>query len=194
MWPPDSRSAAGRQVGGVLGEKIARERALRGLSLDELAQRASVSSGLLSQLERGIGNPSLSTVLAIADAFDLPVGTFFEGPPSGDRLVVRRENRLRLALSENDLIYELLVPDLRGSLAMMHIELPPGFSNERRPWQHQGEECVFVLDGDLETHIGDRDFELRAGDSTRFTSSTPHWYRTGNKRVLVISAMTPPSF
>ncbi len=187
------RNESGTGIGGLVAERIARERAARGLSIEELAQRASVSSGLLSQLERGIGNPSLQTLVSIADAFGLPVGAFFDGPPHRDSHVVRRQARSRLVLSNRDLTYELLVPDLLGNLAMMHISLPPGFSNEAQPWQHVGEECAFVLEGHLETHVGDERVDLGEGDSIRFLSSTPHWYRT-TERVLVISAMTPPSF
>ena len=44
-------------------------------------------------------------------------------------------------LSDRNLIYELLVPDLQGRLSMLHIELPAGFSNKDKPFAHPGEEC-----------------------------------------------------
>src|ERR1700735_253953 len=51
-------------------------------SLDALAARSGVSAGLLSQIERGIGNPSFQTLLRVAHALDIPVAALLAG---GDR-------------------------------------------------------------------------------------------------------------
>lgn len=178
----------------MLGERIARERALRALTIEDLAHRSGISTGLMSQLERGIGNPSLGTMLGIARALGLPVGAFFDNDASVDDILVRPRTRKRLVLKDRGLTYEMLVPDLRGSISMLRIELPPHFSNEERPFAHPGEECEFVLDGAVEAHIGTRTLALAAGDSIRFASATLHWFRTGDEGAVVISAMTPPSF
>jgi transcriptional regulator with XRE-family HTH domain len=178
----------------VVGATIAREREIRGLSIEELAQRASLSAGLVSQLERAIGNPSLKTLQSLATALELPIGAFFEGSASEDDFVVHPETRKRLILSERRISYELLVPDLQGSLAMLYIELPPEFTNEDKPFRHAGEEAVYVVEGRLESHVGERVARMQAGDSIRFASSIAHWYRTFDQNVVVITAMTPPSF
>lgn len=179
---------------GVIGPKIAEGRGRRGWSIEGLASRAGVASGLVSQLERGIGNPSLATLVAIASALEIPIGVFFEGTAQDDQLVVRRANRKHLVLNDRGMTYELLVPDLRGNLSMLYIELPPGFSNEEVPFSHPGEEAELVLGGQLEAHIGSGTYRLDAGDSIRFSCVLPHWFRTFDQPVVVVSAMTPPSF
>lgn len=186
--------AATTDVVDLIGQRIARERALRGLSIEDLARRARISTGLLSQIERGIGNPSLGTLLGLAGALEIPMGAFFEGAPSESDMVVRPATRKRLAFGDQALVYELLVPDLQGSLSMLRIELPPAFSNEEKPFSHVGEEAELVLEGCLEAHVGERVILLNAGDSIRFNSGIPHWFRTFQERVIVVSAMTPPSF
>jgi transcriptional regulator with XRE-family HTH domain len=178
----------------AIGGRIARERALHGLSIDELAQRAGISNGLLSQIERGIGNPSLSTLVGLANALDMPLGAFFAGAADESDIVVRAQSRKHLVLSDHRLVYELLVPDLQGRLSMLHIELPPGFSNQEKPFAHAGEECELVLEGHVDAYIGERNFSLGPGDSIRFNSAIPHWFRTFETKVVIISAMTPPSF
>ena len=188
-----NRQLDGADAMSGVGATIARERAMRSLSIDELAQRASISAGLISQLERGIGNPSLSTLLSLANTLHIPVGAFFQGA-GNDEVVVHPATRRRLVLNDRQLTYQLLVPDLQGSLSMLYIELPPRFSNEDQPFTHPGEEAAFVLEGRLHTFIGDRTFELNPGDSMRFNPRLPHWYRTGDESVVVITAMTPPSF
>lgn len=179
---------------GLLGPKIARERAATGLSIQELGERAGIATGLLSQLERGIGNPSLATLLGLASALEIPVGAFFLGTDGDSDMVVRKDSRKRLVLSDRRMTYELLVPDLQGRLSMLHVELPAGFSNEDKPFAHPGEESELVLEGTMEAHIGSRVFLLNSGDSIRFSCAIPHWFRTFEEPVVVISAMTPPSF
>jgi len=179
---------------GLLGPKIARERAARGMSIEQVAERAGIATGLVSQLERGIGNPSLATLLGLASALEIPVGAFFEGAGGDGDMVVRKESRKRLVLSDRRMTYELLVPDLQGLVSMLHIELPAGFSNEDKPFAHAGEEAELILEGTVEAHIGSRVFLLNAGDSIRFSSAVPHWFRAFEEPVVVISAMTPPSF
>jgi len=179
---------------GALGPRIAKERLVRGLSLEDLAERAGISRGLLSQLERGIGNPSLTTLAGLAAALDVPLGSFFAGGKNNDDIVVRRNARKRLILADRRMKYQLLVPDLQGSLSMLYIELPPAFSNEQTPFSHTGEECELVLEGTVEAHIGSRSFLLKPGDSIRFPSAIPHWFKTFDDPVVIVSAMTPPSF
>jgi transcriptional regulator with XRE-family HTH domain len=179
---------------GRVGAIIAAERASRGMSIGELARRARISAGLLSQLERGIGNPSLDTVATIARALGIPIGSFFLGAADEADDVVHPHTRRRLVLAERKLTYQLLVPDLQGALSMLYIEMPKDFSNEHAPFSHNGEEVAFVLEGRLEIHVGSTTRLLEKGDSFRFASITDHWYRTFDEEVVVITAMTPPSF
>ncbi len=179
---------------GRLGPMIARERTGRGLSIEELARRSGISAGLLSQLERGIGNPSIETLSSLARALGVPIGSFFDGPSDPVHGVIHPHTRKRLVLSDQKLTYQLLVPDVRGALGMLYIELPAAFSNEHAPFSHPGEEAILVLRGRLELHEGDRVHTLDEGDSIRIASIVDHWYRTFDDEVVVISAMTPPSF
>ena len=189
-----SDDSNGDGLTGRIGAIISKERIGRGLKLGDLAQRASISAGLLSQLERGIGNPSIETMANIARALDLPIGTFFDGPEDPGEEVVHRSTRRRLVLSKRKLTYELLVPDLHGALSMLYIELPPHFTNKHAPFSHPGEEALLVQEGSVALHLGERTYHLDEGDSMRFAASTNHWYETADAPVVIISAMTPPSF
>lgn len=181
-----------RATAAFIGATLARERTIRGFTIEELAKRASVSTGLLSELMRGIGNPSLRTLVNLAKALNVPLGAFF-GPSGDNDFVVHQHTRRRLMLAEPSLTYQLLVPDLAGSLSMLYIELPPRLSTEEHPFSHVGEEAFLVLSGCVEAHIGERVFELKVEDSIRFNSSLSHWYRTGDEEVRIVAAMTPPT-
>src|SRR4051812_1213039 len=99
----DDASPTVRAVGALV-------RQLRGeqnLSLANLAAAAGLSPGLLSQIERGMGNPSLTTLIKLAHALGVPVGRFFVSEQPAHALV-RKGEHPRLQIADTDLIYELL--------------------------------------------------------------------------------------
>jgi len=179
-----------------LGRAIKAARRERGLTVEGLARKAGVSTGLISQLERGFGNPSFLTLQRLAEALELPFGHFMQGPPSQNGMVVRADQRKRLIMPHpTEIVHELLTPDLRGSLEVLRTNLPPGWSNEDQPFHHPGEECVHVLSGSLRVTVGSSSWELAEGDSITYDSATPHWYANHTDQpAVVIGAVTPPSF
>lgn len=191
--PGESSEAPAVNLTRWLGRVIAAERAQLGLTVAELARRAGISAGLVSQLERGVGNPSLETVASLSRALGVPMGRFFAGA-SVEGNVVRRLERKRLVLGDGSLTYEMLVPDLSGRLSMLSIELPPHFTNEHAPFEHVGEEVLVILEGSVDMYVGGSHTRLLEGDSIRINAAIPHWYATDSDPVRVISAMTPPSF
>lgn len=179
-----------------LGRSVKAARLAKGMTVERLGREAGVSTGLISQLERGRGNPSFLTLQRLAEALELPFGHFMQGPPSQNGMVVRADQRKRLVLPHpTEIVHELLTPDLRGSLEVLRTSVPAGWSNEDRPFRHPGEECVHVLQGTLEVTVGTSRYALAEGDSITYDSATPHWYRNvTDQPVVVIGAVTPPSF
>ena len=169
------------------------------LSIEELAAKAGVSAGLVSQLERGLGNPSFNTMAKLAYGLGVPIGTFFQGGAPNE-VVVRRNARKKLvhsafANSSPAPVYELLTPDLQRKLEVIWVELPPGQSNEEAAFIHDTEECGVLLSGTLEVHLGTDVHTLNAGDSISFRGLVPHWYKNpGDEPAVSIWIVTPPSF
>ncbi len=179
-----------------LGEMIRRERTGH-FTVQQLAAKAGIAAGSLSQIERGKGNPSFRTLQKIADALGLRIGDLVEATTavSPGPMVVRRHERARLQLGFDGLVYELLTPNLRGSLEMLQTTIPPGFSNRANPFGHQGEECVLVLEGDLRVGVGDDVHRLSSGDAITYDPSLPHWWENeADSEATVVGAVTPPSF
>lgn len=177
-----------------LGANLQHLRSEKRLTLDELAHRSGVSIGVLSQIERGLGNPSFRTLYKIAEALGVPIGYFFSGVDRSGT-VVRKHERKNLQSPGRDLVYELLSPDLTGTLEMLWIEYGPGISTQETPFVHQGEECGLILQGRLEAHVGEDTFSLEAGDSIYINSAIPHWFfNPGPDTAVMVWAITPPSF
>jgi mannose-6-phosphate isomerase-like protein (cupin superfamily) len=151
----------------------------------------------VSQLERGIGNPSFKTLQAIATALDLRIGDLVEAasPRDVEPMLVRRDRRARLQVSNGGPVYELLTPNLRGKLEVLETSLPPGFSNREEPFLHDGEELVVVLDGSVDVGVGDTLGTLQVGDAITYDSGLPHWWENKTDRpAKVLGVVTPPSF
>lgn len=165
-----------------------------GHSIAALAASANLSPGLLSQIEHGQGNPSLTTLIKLSQALKVPVGRFFGTLDEGGALV-RRDARRRLEVAEDNLVYELLTPHMQGQLGMVRAQIAAGWDNEDAPFMHPGEECVTVLQGQLYVCLNGMGYELLEGDSLTYDSSLPHWYRNSSSQdAVLIGAMTPPSF
>ena len=182
----------------ALGRRIRQLRIERSLTLDEVAARSGCSVGSLSQIERGIGNPSFNTLVKISHALEISVGRLLEAAGTHDP-VVRRAERKRLAGSstvvENGTSYELLTPNLDGALEVLYLEIPPGASTQSTPFTHQGEEVGYILEGVHEVHLDGVAHVLRAGDAITYRSTVPHWYRNpGPETVRAIWIITPPTW
>ncbi|MGH3357550.1 MAG: helix-turn-helix domain-containing protein [Nocardioidaceae bacterium] len=204
--PRKERTSADTQA---LGELLRQAREKRGWSLKRFASSAGMSEGLLSQFERGKGNPSLLTLQKLAAALEIPLGDlFYQAAPrpatdetaahrltSAQCSVVTASGRKKLVFPHDDLMYELLTPDLQRQLELLRCTVPPGFDGSAMPFQHDGEESVHVLEGNFQAHVADDVYDLGPGDTITLQSSLPHWWRNiGDSPVLVLCAATPPSF
>lgn len=177
-----------------LGSQLQQLRRQKGLTLEEVGKLSDISAGFLSQLERGLANPSYVTLSKIANGLDVPIGAFFQATDTSDP-VVRKDRRRKIVLEGANLVYELLAPDLSRSIEFLLTEFAPGVSTEDYPSRHEGEECALVLEGTLEIHWRDQVYVLGEGDSICLPCNVPHWYHNpGKKKVVCVWAVSPPSF
>jgi transcriptional regulator with XRE-family HTH domain len=177
-----------------LGRLVRSIRVSRGMSIEGLAKVAGVSAGGISQIERGVGNPAFTTLVKMAYGMGVPVGSFMRTDQEEVGLVVRKDRRKRLVAREG-LIYELLTPDLQRRLEVLRVQMACGFDNSERPFVHEGEECVHLVEGELLIYIGGDEYHLDEGDTITYDPTALHWYRNPFSRpAIIFSAVTPPSF
>jgi transcriptional regulator with XRE-family HTH domain len=162
----DPETVPERQEAVWLGELIRSRR--RGLSLDELARRSGVSSGLLSQIERGKGNPSYFTLLKLAQALDMEPTEFFRpSDGTGDDRVVRAASRQRMLFPDGHYT-EILSPRSDVPTVMWKVVYPPGTDYRENPFLTVDEMAIVVIRGRILARIqGSRDICLDEGDAMR---------------------------
>ena len=181
------------QVDRYLGLQIRRKREQTGETLTGAAEAIGISPSLLSQIERGIVNPSISTLRAIADYLETSVGVLLgERATRENVLLVRKNDRRKPIVAEKGAKFSILSPS-NYNLQFVYYEFEPDSSTGDKPYQHEGEESVFVLKGKLEITVSDRKFTLKEGDFMWFHSPLPHRTRNlAKEKSIAIWVGTPP--
>lgn len=160
-----------------IGQRLRALRAERGLTILELAAKAGVSSGSISQIERGASNPSVSTLQKLRAALGVTLWSFLESeaaePARESHYVRRQANRPRIVVGTNQLTKELLSPRDNNELRFMILTVPPG-AESGSFLSGPGDKGGYVLSGRVELSIGDEVFEIGEGDSFQFPSTIPH--------------------
>lgn len=161
--------------------RAGRERA--GISGRELARRIGVSPSLLSQVERGLAQPSVGTLWAVVTELGLSLDSLFGTSPGDDgaprpAVVQRAADRPALELG-GGVVWERLTaaPDPEADFAF--VTYPPGADSgaDDPPTSHQGREYGYVISGRLGIEVGSETLELGPGDAVVFGSETPHRFR-----------------
>jgi transcriptional regulator with XRE-family HTH domain len=183
-----------------LGFQLKRERLLMGLRLIDVAEAAGLSPSLISKIERGKVNPSLSTLHRLAQVLCTNVSALFEMGEKHDKVVLTHAER-PVAGKVQDITQwegieaEIMVPHERGRLleGFVFVLEPGGHSGG--VLQHDGEECGYVLEGELKLTVDGQVYMLKPGDSFFFYSDLQHAYSNpGNVTARVIWINTPPTF
>lgn len=187
-----------RRMMDVVGAQIRSARKERGLTLEALSEVAQLSVGNVSQIERGIANPSISTLVQLAHAVGIPLWQLLNVHESAKSPVVRADERRRLdghGMREDGATYELLTPDVHGALEVTYVQTPPGYDTSATPYRHDGEEFGIVLAGTKDVFLDGVKHSLSAGDSIQYSSTVPHWYvNTGEETCMSIWVCTPPTW
>ena len=162
----------------VIGAAVKAHRVLAGLTLAELSNRASVSTAMISKIERGQVSASLGTLEALADAIGVSLINFFAGTvkhsdvsfvAKGEGITVQRLG------SGFGHIYKMI-----GRAAARHVGLEAFSVTLEQPlencplYQHQGVEFIHVTDGEMIYRCGEASYHMRPGDSLSFECSTTH--------------------
>ena len=185
--PADSASDVGRRLREL--------RLRRRLTLREIADRAGLSESFLSRLERGRTSVSITSLQRIAGALAMDVSDLFASDGAAVARVTHRKGR-RLISFGTAARKTLLTQKPFHELEVFVAEFDPGGSTGDEPYAHgDSEEVFFVVRGRVELLLGDETFELTAGDSVQYRSSTPHRVRnTGAEQAEVLFMISPPSF
>jgi transcriptional regulator with XRE-family HTH domain len=186
-----------------LGDQIKHLRKQHNMTLKDLSEQSGLSTGFLSQLERGRTTISVDSLQQVAKAFGVEVGNFFKREAAvsaqDKRDTIIRSYDLTVSFTESDrYIHQYLTRNAEAHhlfpeiLLLMPEDAPDeGADNAFR---HKGEEFVYVLEGMLTLNYGRGTHKLYPGDSFLFESWVPHrWHNSTNQitKILVVRHPNP---
>lgn len=176
-----------------MGEQLHALRTEHGLSLRDLAARTGLSATLLSQVERGVREPSLKTLRALSTAFGASTAAMFNEPGPIAVHHSRPDERSRLQTPQGSVQYERLTPS-NGQLEVLRGVLLPGEMSSVDDWAHVAVECAYVLEGTVTIHVDGRSFAVAAGESLTFDAARPHRYvNDSDSTAVYLTVATPPT-
>ncbi|RQU88038.1 XRE family transcriptional regulator [Burkholderia cenocepacia] len=176
-----------------IGQRIRRLRREAKKTLLEVATEAKLSVGFLSQVERHLTGISLSSLVNVAKALGVPLGTLIEQPrqPQPDS---HEGSRKPYALDAASQWYERLSTTFDGSqINALKVQMMEGYRSE---WvAHGGDEFVYVLAGRVCYTVGRKNYPLGPGDSLHFDARKRHRVaNVGDGPVELITVSTLPLF
>lgn len=183
-----------KQLDYSLGRALRAARQRMGLTMAALAQLAEISQPHLSQMENGKVSPSINTLYRLANALKISPQELLPSATSAELVVVRAGEIDPTPISDHPsaAMARVLLGSPGRSIQVQEIAVAEG--QELGDWfEHQGEEYLYVLEGDLTIELRDHEPQsISRGDSAWYPSRVPHrWKATGSfpVRVLAVSAV-----
>ncbi|AOJ32795.1 helix-turn-helix domain-containing protein [Burkholderia metallica] len=176
-----------------IGQRIRRLRREAKKTLLEVATEAKLSVGFLSQVERHLTGISLSSLVNVAKALDVPLGALIDQPRQAQP-DSHEGSRKPYALDAKSQWYERLSTTFDGSqINAVKVQMMEGYCSE---WvAHGGDEFVYVLAGLICYTVGRKKYPLSPGDSLHFDARKRHRVaNVGDGPAEVITVGTLPLF
>lgn len=175
-----------------IGSKIKELRILKGLTQEEVADRAELSKGFISQLERNLTSPSISTLLDILQCLGTSIGEFFNETPE-EQIVFEKTDYFEKHDPELQNEIKWIIPNAQKN-RMEPIMLTLGAGGGTYPDNpHEGEEFGYILSGAISIHIGSKTYRAKKGESFYFVPDKKH-YLTSKTGAVLLWVSSPPSF
>lgn len=176
-----------------IGNRIRELRKTQGLTQEELADRAELTKGFISQLERDMTSPSIATLEDILQCLGTTLGEFFREEAEEEQIVFTRDDYFEKEDREYGNRITWIIPNAqKNTMEPIHLTLQKnGSTYPDNP--HEGEEFGYVLKGRVEIHIGRKVFHAKSGESFYYTADKPH-YLSSREGASLLWVTSPPSF
>ena len=175
-----------------IGNKLKELRVLKGLTQEELADRSELSKGFISQLERNLTSPSITTLMDILQCLGTSIGEFFNEAPD-EQIVFGKQDYFVKEDTEYKNEIKWIIPNAqKNTIEPIFLTLQAGGST-CPDTPHEGEEFGYVLQGAVSIHLGNKTYKAKKGESFYYTAEKTNFLSSKNGATL-IWVTSPPSF
>lgn len=191
-------------------EKLKETRQKRGLTLAQASHYSGYTASFLSQIERGLKEPSLTALRKLSDVYSIPlISLFIESVNEEEKDVVagkkkhgcaahviRREKRKEIIIPKTFTTCEFITPvsptseEQRG-LSGYVVKLPPGCWISEKQISHTADESIYVISGQMKAIVGQDTHNLNTGDSLYVEANVLHNFQNCGESILEIINYMP---
>ncbi len=177
-----------------IGKKIRELRVQIGLTQEELADRAELSKGFISQVERNLTSPSIATLTDILQCLGTDLEGFFRDT-SEAQIVFGREDYFEKVEEDLGCTIEWIIPNAqKNEMEPILVEIRPGEDSQLMQ-PHEGEEFGYVLNGRVILVNGKEEYPIKKGGTFYIKGDYEHFLKnTGSHSAQVLWICTPPVF
>ena len=179
---------------GNLGDRIRQAREMRGLTPSDLSSRTGMSVETLERIESNEMIPPLGELIKLGKAVEMKMGYFISPGVEKPMAVVRSDSRPAISRygkgrsEQYGYFYESLAPEKANRfMEPFLITMVP--TDVQDLSTHDGQEFIFVLEGEMKAQVGDQVEVLRAGDAVYYDSNCPHLVKCAGDRPTKILAV-----
>ena len=175
-----------------IGNKLKELRVLKGLTQEELADRSELSKGFISQLERNLTSPSITTLMDILQCLGTSIGEFFNEAPDEQIIFGKQDYFVKLDTEYKNEIKWIIPNAQKNNMEPIYLTLEAGGST-CPDTPHEGEEFGYVLQGTVSIHLGSKTYKAKKGESFYSTADKTH-FQTSKNWATLNWVSSPPSF
>ena len=168
----------------IVGAKIKGIRESKNLSIEEISERSGLSVDQITSIENDQNLPSLGPLIKIARALGVRLGTFLDDNDALGPVICRAEDRERdssISFSNGatdarkHMEYHPLAQQKTGRhMEPFVIDINPEENANFQLSAHEGEEFIYVMNGEVEIAYGKETYTLKEGDSIFYDSIVKH--------------------
>ena len=175
-----------------IGNKLKELRVLKGLTQEELADRSELSKGFISQLERNLTSPSITTLMDILQCLGTSIGEFFNEAPDEQIVFGKQDYFVKVDTEYKNEIKWIIPNAQKNTMEPIYLTLEAGGST-CPDTPHEGEEFGYIPQGTVSIHLGNKTYKAKKGESFYYTADKTHFLSSKSGAVL-IWVSSPPSF
>src|SRR5262245_6380766 len=178
----------------AIGTRLRHARLMRGSRLKDVAAAAGCSESLVSKIENNKIEPSLQVLHKLCTVLKIGLGKLFTRQEEDAPVVTRAGQRSKIDMDPvrrgHGILMERVIPYAKGHLLQSNIHVVAPGGSSFGLISHEGEEVGYVIAGEIELFLGDKAYQLSAGDTFCFRSEIGHGYRNRGKsaaRILFVN-------
>lgn len=170
----------------IVAKNIKRLREEKKLSMDELVRLSGVSKSMLAQIERGDGNPTISTLWKISNGMKVPFDALTVRPKSPYEIVKTSDIQPLLEDGGKVKNYSIFPDNENRRFAVYYLELDVGSYWESEPHLKGTTEFITIFTGQIEIIADGQRFMVGKGESIRFSADTVHSYKNVGDETAIL--------